>query len=97
MRNGLNGRYGRGLESWNKARSLAADLIGVFYGSNKSFSTVLTEYDFDFPEISEVKQAVNEVLFHSGRDKIDTLARSIMRWDNWSVPFGKDARSGAAV
>ena len=91
MRNGLDGRYGVGLESWNNARSLAADLIECFYGSNRSFSEVLEEYDFSFPSLSEIKQATNEVVFAKGREKIDTLARSIMRWDDWSVPFGEDA------
>lgn len=97
MRNGLDGRYGVGLESWNQARSLAADLIEAFYGSNKSFSAVLEEYDYSFPSLSEIKQAVNEVVFHKGRDKIDVLARSIMMWDDWTVPFGKNAMSGASA
>jgi len=97
MRNGLDGRYGIGLASWNKARSLAADLIEAFYGSNKSFSDVLVEYDFEFPSLSEVKAAVNAVVFKTGRGKIDTLARLIMRWDDWKVPFGKNAMSGASA
>lgn len=97
MRSGLEGRYGTGLESWNNARSLAADLIECFYGSNKPMSEILQEYNFKFPSLSEVKKAVNEVVFHTGRDKIDTLARSIMRWDHWKVPFGKDAMSGASA
>lgn len=97
MRSGLEGRYLSGPQSWNKARSLAADLIEAFYGSNSSFSDILVEYDFEFPELSDVKAAVNAVVFKTGRGKIDTLARLIMRWDDWSVPFGKDARSGVAA
>lgn len=97
MRNGLTGRYGNGLASWNQARRLSAALIEAFYGSNKSFSDILAEYDFQFPSISEVKAAVNAVVFKTGRDKIDTLARLIMNWDNWRVPFGKNAMSGAAT
>jgi len=37
------------------------------------------------------------VVFKTGRDKIDTLARLIMQWDDWSVPFGNNAMSGAAA
>lgn len=92
MRSGLEGRYLSGLESWNTARSLAADLIECFYGSNKPMSEIIVKYDFEFPSLSEVKAAVNAVVFKTGRGKIDTLARIIIRWDDWQVPFGTEAK-----
>lgn len=97
MKSGLKGRYGKGLASWNQARSLAADLIECFYGSNKPMSEVISSYDFEFPSLSELKAAVNAVVFKTGRDKIDTLSRLIMQWDGWQVPFGKNAMSGASA
>lgn len=97
MRNGLRGRYGKGLAAWNNARSLAADLIECFYGSNKPMSEVIESYDFEFPSLSELKAAVNVVVFKKGRSKIDTLARLIMQWDDWQVPFGSNAMSEASA
>ena len=98
MRNGLSGRYGNGLASWNQARRLAADLLRCFYSDeSKPMSEIIESYNFTFPSVSDLKAAVNAVVFKTGRDKIDTLARLIMQWDDWKVPFGEDANTEAAV
>jgi hypothetical protein len=83
MNNGLNGRYLEQLKAWNTARQFAAELIDAF-GENE-LSGVLSRWSgsVSFPSISKIKSLLSDVLFLNGHDTINTLARSVMKWDGW--------------
>lgn len=83
MNNGLNGRYLEQLEAWNTARRFASELVTAFNENN--ISAVLSRWSgsVTFPSISEIKSLLTDVLFLNGHDTIDTLARSVMKWEGW--------------
>lgn len=84
MNNGLKGRYLDQLEAWNQARKFASELIDAFY--ENGISNVLSRWsdNVSLPSKGEIKSLLNDVLFLDGRGTIDTVARSVMKWDGWT-------------
>ncbi|QIR31261.1 hypothetical protein M1M18_gp039 [Halorubrum virus Serpecor1] len=87
MDNGLHGRYLEQLEAWNLARQFSAELVTAFYDKARSLREVVNKWmevrEARFPRLDAIKQMVSNVLFLSGRDSIDNLARQVMGFDGW--------------
>ncbi|AGM10844.1 hypothetical protein M192_gp035 [Halorubrum tailed phage 8] len=87
MNNGLHGRYLEQLEAWNLARQFSAELVTAFYDSARSIRSVVNKWmevrNARFPRLDAIKQMVSNVLFLSGRDSIDNLARQVMGFEGW--------------
>jgi len=87
MDNGLHGRYLEQLEAWNLARQFSAELVTAFYDKTTPLREVVKKWmeirNVVFPRLDAIKQMVSNVLFLSGRDSIDQLARQVMGFEGW--------------
>jgi hypothetical protein len=80
MNNGLHGRYLEQLEQWNTARTVAKELVRAFRRDALNEVENRWKATVSFPSYSHIKSLLTEVLFLSGRDTIDTVARAVMDW-----------------
>jgi len=73
MNNGLQGRYQSQLETWNRARTIAAEMRDAFFNSG-SINEVLGRHGVTVPNLGEIKNALFSMAASSGRELVDPVA-----------------------